>query len=578
MWNLPLDLMGTYNQLWKNIQERDEADLALAERAIMWVLCSLEPLRINALLEAIQYAVQGPDIVQKEKQTKQQILSLCQDLLTVDEVEGVWLLPHASVAEFFESEGWTTWKCDAFAAKVSISFFTGHLSDDAEDSEDSEDPIEAAYHYFHSFAYYAGRYWGEHMSRYDEWLGVAEQEQADPDVAVHLKRFLGTPAEGSHSYRRWAKDNSDTRPTTLPLLAICNYGIYHTLRDWWLGGTITEEMALVQDSSGNNALALAASRGCMPMCRRLTELVDVKHPNAGKHARALSQAIMKHKTDIVEFLIMEAKADVNFAEGTVPSAAQFAAMWRPATLQWLIDQGVVDLTKEYIGGPAYANILIAAVAYSNYQSVEILLRAGVDVNAAVQSGAYGSALVAAAEWRKSSRQTYVGIVQLLLNAGADPNPVFEKGPCDNVLMAAAREVSDEWLIDGNRRKEESKEVLQLLLAAGADPTVIPRRSQYGSALAAAAFWGRKEMLQTMISHNGEERAVESLRRSKHRRRRRMFCNSKSVERWKQTATYLAEEVGVSRQILDQIGLWDVEPQAVDGRDYKFVLRYGKRRH
>lgn len=288
----------------------------------------------------------------------------------------------------------------------------------------------------------------------------------------------------------------------------------------------------MQNSLGNNALALAASRGCMPICRSLTELINVEHPNAGKHAGALKQAILENKTDIVEFLIMDAKADVNFAEGTRPSAAQSAAMWRPATLQWLIDQGVVDLTKEYNGD---GNILITAASVSNYQSVEILIKAGAKVNATVQSGAYGNALVAAAEMNFYFQQQYVETVQLLLDAGADPNRGLEKGPCDSVLIAAAREVRDERLLDTHRHKEERKEVLQLLLDAGADPTAIPRRSHYGSALAAAAFWGRKEMLQTMISHVGMEKAVESLLRSKHLRRRRTFCDRKSVERWKQTA-------------------------------------------
>ncbi|KAL7808655.1 hypothetical protein V8C26DRAFT_423360 [Trichoderma gracile] len=503
---LPLDLMGTYNQLWKNIQERDEADLALAERAIMWVLCSFEPLKINVLLEAIQYAVQGPDL----------ILSLCQDLLTVDEVKG-----------FFESKGWTTW-----------NFLNKYLLEDAEDPEVSKFWI---------------KYWGVHMARYDEWLGLAEKEEADPDVAVHLKRFLGSPAEGSHSYRRWAKYYPSVIRYRLPLLAICSYGIYHTLRDWWLGGTITEEMALSEIELGYTALEFAVMQKCMPMCRRLIELIDIKHPKARRHhTSALREALRKDKTDILEFLIMEAKADVNFAEGAELSAAQLAAMSQPDMLQWLIRQGVVDLEKEYIGSSVFGNILITAAAASNYQSVEILLRAGVNVNAAVQSGAYGSALVAAAEMNDSSKQTFVETVRLLLNAGADPNQVFEKGPCDSVLMAAAREVKSEHLVNRDEREEEIKEVLQLLLAAGADPTAIPRRSDYGSALAAAAFWGRKEMLQIMIDHVGEERAVDSLRRSKHLRRQRTFCDGKSVERWKQTATYLAEEVGISNLWLSTV--------------------------
>jgi hypothetical protein len=96
--NLPVDLMAAYDQLWRNIQGHDESDAALAERAIRWVLCSYKPLETKVLLGALRYAIQGSALVRHEAQTQQQILSLCQDLLTVDEERGVWMLPHASVA------------------------------------------------------------------------------------------------------------------------------------------------------------------------------------------------------------------------------------------------------------------------------------------------------------------------------------------------------------------------------------------------------------------------------------------------------------------------------------------------
>ncbi|KAK6447410.1 hypothetical protein FP744_10003660 [Trichoderma asperellum] len=64
--NLPVDLMAAYDQIWETIKEHDEHDVALAERAIMWVLCSFEPLKAQVLLQAIRYVIQGSAIVRNE--------------------------------------------------------------------------------------------------------------------------------------------------------------------------------------------------------------------------------------------------------------------------------------------------------------------------------------------------------------------------------------------------------------------------------------------------------------------------------------------------------------------------------
>lgn len=117
----------------------------------------------------------------------------------------------------------------------------------------------------------------------------------------------------------------------------------------------------------------------------------------------------------------------------------------------------------------------------------------------------------------------------------------------------------------------------LLLEAGADPTAVLEYGEYGSALAAAAFWGRKEDLGAMIGKTGTGRAIEALGQSRHPDER-IFREQQDVTRWKQTITYLAEEVGVGEEILDTIGLWDVEPEPHNlpsGWQYEFILRYSK---
>lgn len=115
--------MAAYDQLWENIRtQHNEDDMALAERAVKWVLCAFEPLRSDVLLEAVRYSLERDILVQKERHSEEEILLLCQDLLTIDALDRTWKLPHASVAEYFESRNMTLAKCDAFASITSLNF------------------------------------------------------------------------------------------------------------------------------------------------------------------------------------------------------------------------------------------------------------------------------------------------------------------------------------------------------------------------------------------------------------------------------------------------------------------------
>ncbi|PNP42308.1 hypothetical protein TGAMA5MH_05990 [Trichoderma gamsii] len=548
---LPRDLTAAYNQLWDVIEERDESDVALAERAIKWVLCSSRPLGSEELLEAIRYSIERSTVVKKEKQSRQEILSLCQDFLTIDEKRGVWMLPHASVAEYFESRGWTGWKCDAFAAKICLGFLEGPRPKKMREG---------------TFAHYVANRWHEHVRRYDEWLGLKKDEEADPSVAAALQRFLGSPTESSDSYPRWAGGNLEMRPSNMAFFAMCRFGLYHTLRDWWLEGKITQEMALQKNEWGGNSLVMAARSGCIPICRHLMGLSDAMHPDAGRHAGALHSALTFRHHDVLKMLVMEANADVNFADGQLQTAAQLAAAERPEMLQWMVGQGLVDLEQENESGYKYGNLLIAAARYGNIDSIRILLGAKVDVNAAVRNGRYGSALVAVAAHCISER--HVETAKLLLDSGADPNLPLRGGDYGSALEALA-------YIPWYSAIDDSRKLQHMLLEAGADPTAVLDRGEHGSALAAAAFNGRKDLLKAMIDRVGADKAIHVLRQSRHPDKRE-FMHHKDFERWKHTGAYLTNEVGASKDVMHGIGLWDVEPVRI-GFMFRMEIRFADHR-
>ncbi|KAL6910384.1 hypothetical protein GGI43DRAFT_390035 [Trichoderma evansii] len=553
--NLPVDLMAAYDRLWETIKEHDEADVALAERAIMWVLCSLKPLKTAALLQAIRYIIQGSILLRNEEQTQQQILSLCQDLLTIDEGRGVWMLPHASVAEYFVKRGqMSLWECDIFASRLCLNFLVDHHPIPNDDGH---------------FSSYVAQFWHKHVARYDKWLGSKEQE-ADPDLAAALKRFLGSPGKSSASFREWARGVTKGIQIRTTLSVVCQYGFYYTLRDWWTQpGTITAEMVL-KEGGGSTILGLAAQGYCMPICRHLAKLIEALHPKGDAYyTRALTEAIYANNFDMVKFLVREVKADVNFTSPRPGnnSAAQAAAIMEPEKLQWLVDQGIVDLERENDSGSRYGNVLITAVAWENFESVRILLKAGANADAVVQHGKYGSALVAAASALVLA-SFGSEMVRLLLDHGADPKRPMRGGQYGSALEASvARDWEDEY-------EEDRRKLLLLLLEAGADPAAVFDHGNFGSALAAAAFWGHRDSLKAMVDRAGAERAIEALRHSRHPDERK-FRDKRDIMRWNETATYLAEEVGVNKEILHTIGFWDVEPEPYDGIRYISILRYNK---
>ncbi|KAK1245290.1 hypothetical protein MKX08_004919 [Trichoderma sp. CBMAI-0020] len=503
--NLPVDLMAAYDQLWENIiQEHDESDVVLAKRAIMWVLYSFEPLEIEVLLQAIRYVTQGSVLARYEEQTEQQILSLCQDLLTIDEDRGVWMVPHVSVAEYFDKRGcMKTWECDIFASRLCLHFLDGPLpNDDC------------------GFMPYAAKHWHEHIGRYDKWLGsrvqVAEQEP-DSDLAAALKRFLGSPETGSANLRKWIQDSKESFPCPeTALSAMCKYGFYYTLRDWW-----------AQTSKITAEVALEGKYGYIWS-------TWLRHPKGDiYYSFALSASIFAKNFDTVDFLETEVKADVN--------------------------SGAVDLERENDSDDCRdGNVLITASYWPNIESVRILLKAGANADAAVQNGWYGSALVAAAatEYTGNDGENGTEVVQLLLDHGADPNLPLKVGRWGSALEAS---MARKW---ESEVEQDCRDMQLLLLEAGAYPTAVSEYGEYGSALAAAAFWGKQEILKAMIDKVGKEHAIEALRQSRHPDERE-FIDQQDIMSWKETATYLAKEVGVSKEILHTVGLWDVESEPLE---------------
>ncbi|KAH8120876.1 hypothetical protein FP744_10001343 [Trichoderma asperellum] len=580
---LPSTLAEAYDQLFDDMRKHNEYDVALAERAIKWVRCSMLPLRSEVLLEAIRYSLDGSSVVQKEKQTEQQILTLCRDLLTIDPDEQVWVLPHASVAEYFEQKGIARSECDLFVSRISLQLLMDFKESPKISTGDRFDPIP-------TFDKYIVYNWFKHVGQYDEWLGLAICANPDPELVIVLKRFLGSPEKSSDCYKEWVGnlrnvsgkgfafwERKELLPDTMALFAMCRYGFYHTLRDWWEGNEISKEMALKQCEAGYTSLVHAAKSGCVPIAERLIGLAGTDYPPSERY-KAMREAIALEKKDIAALLVAKGRIDINADETSVYTTAhittivQEAAKYSPKMLRWLIDQGWVDVNRET--GTVYGTPLIAAASSRNLQSVEILLKAGANANAAVGCGKYflyGSALAAVVQGRSlygKQERTYniFQIIQLLLENGADPNQPLKSGAYGSALESFA---------EHEECSTEDIDAISLLLKSGADPTMVFDRGDHGSALAAVAFFGHKELLVPMIGATTKSQAMQCLRLSRHPGEYIDYSEhgaNRLVERRAETAKYLADEIGVDEKTLHKIGLWDVTPEVDQYGDYVFTFK------
>ncbi|UKZ63692.1 uncharacterized protein TrAtP1_004917 [Trichoderma atroviride] len=578
---IPRDLMAAYDRLWEDLtNQHNECDMVLAERAIKWVLCAFRPLNSEALLQAIRFAYEGDCLIQIELQTEQEILSLCQDLLTIDAEKKVWMLPHASVAEYFESrksKGMGLGECDAFVSKIQLDFLMTPKLEliPNPDDDDRWRPLAAGeYDDLDLFKRYVQNNWFKHVQRYDKWLGSLEGKSHEPALISTLKRFLGSPGESSVYFRRWMNSQEPymIKPANMAIFIMCQHGFYYTLRDWWEKDKIDQKLALktcegslrrITDSV-SYTLELAVEGGCLPMCRYLVSAIGAIGRRQGIYHLAAAGALSNK--DILRFLVEEAKVDLNVLV-VLPNYAltivQDAIMHDQtgSTLQYLVDQGWVSANRQ--GGSLWGNALIAAANGGIPQSIEILLRAGADAKIPAESGIYGSALIAAvASAIPEDIAPYETKIVTLLNSGADINQVPNVGIFGSALEAFIWRIFDHYDTIKNLRSLRYIQTLKLLLKSGADPAMTCNIGQYGSALAAAAFYGMKDMVVMMINVTGKKRAIKCLQQSRYPSEVMFTGEESDSETWKknveETATYLIDEVGVDKKTLRSIGMQDIK--------------------
>jgi hypothetical protein len=365
--SLPRDLKNAYDEIFQRILSSDDS-AQIACRAFQWLMCT-DYISNRVLLGAVcqdpkQNEVQPVDI------NVDFVLSACQNLLIFDKDYDRLRFSHLSVREYLERNHWNFSQANALAAKACISAL--------KDSRCWSRAIRDADQDFLSYTRWT---WFTHVQRHEE-------DDIDPVVSTLLREFLGAPNSSTQAYRAWLEKTlsgesyhfyrrRELKPDTTTSFAICFFGFYKVIGDWW----DREYWDPNQTNSEQHSLLAVAAIGESP---RLSSILK-------------------------KLLSFGANVNMNFGTGCGSALAAAAYGGRVDAVKLLLDAGA---DPHVTFGGYYGSALAAAAKRGDPSSVKLLLESGVDVNMKLGEK-LGSALTAAI-WGGSA-----DVVRLLFEAGAD---------------------------------------------------------------------------------------------------------------------------------------------------------------
>ncbi|PYH35256.1 ankyrin repeat domain-containing protein [Aspergillus neoniger CBS 115656] len=513
---MPKELSDAYNEIYDRIS-RVQSQKQLVDCAFKWVMCSYSPVSPEYIVTAVRFL--GDRNAPEEEISIERLLGLCQNLLVIDESTGYLRFPHASVVESIEKELWDTRAADCYASKACLQCpMVAHGEEEEGTTYTTERTARAlvaaddsSTHLTNHFHMYCRYHWMHHAQRYETM--VSNPEDFDNGLISLLKRFLDSPTQSGPFYQRWYHDvvmdgrfgyyprlyelidedrflrtyrviAGDLSPPTLPILAMCSFGLDAILLDWWeSAGALYNSL---KNSKDESLLILAVKTNHLPICQRLVENgAPIDYECDG--GNALYLAAKEGHRDIVEILVQN-KASVNHVNryhGTALTAAVSHDHLDIARL--LVKRGAgVGIN---LHGESGETPLGAAASRGSLEAIQFLLDEGADIN---QLGEYHrTPLVAAACYKWGSplaAVAYTGrleLMQLLIANGAIINLPGGSIGCPLAAAAAGGEL----------------EAARFLLDKGANVNLVS--GSYGSALAAAAYYGELNAVHFLVQNGAD---------------------------------------------------------------------------
>ncbi|KAJ4854237.1 ankyrin repeats (3 copies) domain-containing protein [Trichoderma breve] len=453
---LPKSLTETYEEIYSRNEEK-----VILQRAVKWVLCSRRPLTSEELLMAIRLESNLESVTVSDPIDESTLESICSHLVVLDSQLKVWKFPHASVAEYFESEH-KSW-IDTAPEDVAILLVSCLIDcysnwtlpesnreikkflKTAPDLDDYLDPR-------HPLQKYTGNYWLEHVKI------TADQCQEVARISEILKRFLGSkgPQQSSSQYQAWYRhmdiidkgdfdfDVDDLHPSEKSIFFICVFDFHKLFTGWW-----DKDIDVSQVNGMRlDLLAIAASYGHDELCSELISRgSDIHRELDSNYGSALMEAIVSSRIGAA-MLLLEKGANPNFIRKDGSCALESATYSnRIDSAKLLIKYGAnVNLAdeKRKCGSPLGAAAYEGSLEYAKF-----LVENGADVNAHLP-GKYGSVL-AAGIFGSGGIQM---VKYLIEEAGADP------GILSFSLPQRSPWISHYWRTERTERQETAKYLIE----------------------------------------------------------------------------------------------------------------------
>ncbi|KAK5636393.1 hypothetical protein RRF57_012105 [Xylaria bambusicola] len=562
---LPTTLENTYKEIYNRIADRSERERQIADRAFQWVMSSCTPLSTKLLIQAISQDPDGDATKPVGNVDEKLLLEICQHFLVIDPRRKVWKFPHLSMREYFEKSHWKPVQTNCLVASVCLVL----LLNDTDTQPILRDRVDDS-----DLNFYARHHWMVHVKRHEEGIDGQTEKESDQfngacdRLSALLKRFIGSPTDSSPAYQKWHQGIKndfneysrqsvgrrypkfnilrsspfsyslsvrDLEPASSASFAICSFGFYTVLSDWW-DKPWTENTR--QKDECRSLLELAAMAGSLSVCRRLIDWgIDVNEPlQIGGYGSALAAAVYRGNKGVVE-LLLQCEVDVNMQlqfgkfGSALPMATADYYGGTPEMIQLLINSGAeVDMPLQFgefgsalataVGRHAkkevaqcliksradvnlrlrngkYGSALVAAACSGNKEVIRLLIDSGAKVNEALQIGEYGSALAAAANRGREK------VIQFLIDSGAEVNMQLRSGRYGSALAAAATCDGCTLLTRRAATGMYYPVIVQLLVDSGAKVNESLQTGEYGSALAAAAYGGKKAIVQYLVNSRAE---------------------------------------------------------------------------
>ncbi|KAI5842185.1 ankyrin repeat-containing domain protein [Morchella snyderi] len=232
--SLPTSIRETYETIFvQRIDRESGSGKRLAYLAMMWMLCSAEPLSPQELVAGSVTAlmVESTDSFTTVGSNVdiETILKLCHNLVVIDHQLGVMRFVHFSAQEFLKLR-WNEKETNSMAATVCLTILLEgtpqNLSDTYDDSAET----------------YALRHWHTHVR-------LCGDNITAPKVVELLQRFLGSFETPSNAFISWLNSHEHLKwwyssellddpnevicspPSVMP--TICYYGFSDIIRDMW---------------------------------------------------------------------------------------------------------------------------------------------------------------------------------------------------------------------------------------------------------------------------------------------------------------------------------------------------------